>query len=294
MTPSIKFRVGSIANPMTAAAVAQLYDEGRIDLDAPIQRYVPAFPEKAHPITTRQLGGHLAGIRHYKGGENRIRDPYATVVDGLAIFKDDPLLHEPGTAFSYSSYGFNLLSAVVEGASGHEFLTYMGDVVFRPLGMNDTVADFVTSIIPQRAGFYTRDADGHVVNAPFVNNSYKWAGGGFLSTTEDLLRFANAHLGDGYISDAAKRLLFTEQQTREGEGVGYGFGWFIQTEPDGQQLLYHSGGSVGGTSLLVMRPDAQVVVVGLINLTQANNSIVRDVLTLFARAVSDSRTASPR
>ena len=80
MWPSVKFRVGSISKSMTAAAVATLVDEGRLDLDVPVQRYVPSFPEKAHPITTRQLGGHLGGIRHYNGNENFIRDPYATVL----------------------------------------------------------------------------------------------------------------------------------------------------------------------------------------------------------------------
>ena len=267
MSPSVKFRVGSISKSMTAAAVASLVEKGRLDLDAPVQRYVPSFPEKAHPVTTRQLGGHLGGIRHYRGNENFIRDPYATVLDGLSIFADDPLLHEPGTAFSYTSHGFNLLSAAVEGAAGQPFLDYMLDAVFRPLGMRDTVADFVTPIIRGRTRYYVRDDEGRVVNAPFVNNSYKWAGGGFLSTTGD-------------------ELLFTEQATRDGEGVGYGFGWFIRTRDDGRQLLSHSGGSVGGTSLMVMEPDTRVVVVGLINLTGANNSVVREVLDLFIEAAA--------
>ena len=289
MWPSVKFRVGSISKSLTAAAVATLVEEGRLDLDVPIQRYVPSFPEKTYPITTRQLGGHLGGIRHYQGDENFIRDAYATVVDALSIFEDDPLLHEPGTAFSYTSYGFNLISAVVEGAAGQPFLQYMRETVFGPLGMHDTVADFVTSLIPQRTGYYVRDADGHLVNAWFVNNSYKWAGGGFLSTTEDVLRFANAHLGHEYLSDSARRLLFTEQKTRDGEGVGYGFGWFIRTDDAGRRLLYHSGGSVGGTSMMMMQPDTGVVVVGLINLTGANNSVVREVLQLFV----DPAAASP-
>ena len=220
MSPTVKFRVGSISKSMTAAAVATLVGEGRLDLDAPVQRYVPSFPEKAQPITTRQLGGHLAGIRHYQGDENLIRDPYPTVLDGLAIFADDPLLHEPGTAFAYTSHGFNLLSAAVAGAAGRPFLDYMREAVFRPLGMRDTVADFVTPIIPGRTSYYVRDASGRVVNAPFVNNSYKWAGGGFLSTTEDVVRFAGAHLGDAFLSESARKLLFTEQRTRDGEGVG--------------------------------------------------------------------------
>ena len=286
MSPSVKFRVGSISKSITAAAVASLVEDGRLDLDAPVQQYVPSFPEKAHPITTRQLGGHLGGIRHYQGNENFIRDPYETVVDGLSIFADDPLLHEPGTAFSYTSHGFNLISAVVEGAVKQPFLDYMREAVFRPLGMRDTVADFVTPIIPGRTRYYVRDAEGRVVNAPFVNNSYKWAGGGFLSTTEDVLRFANAHLDDGFLSKSSRELLFTEQRTRDGEGVGYGFGWFIRTRDDGRRLLSHSGGSVGGTSLMVMEPETRVVVVGLINLTGANNGVVREVLDLFIDAAA--------
>lgn len=286
MWPSVKFRVGSVSKSMTAAAVATLVEAGRLDLDAPIQRYVPSFPEKPHPITTRQLGGHLAGIRAYEGDENFIRDPYPTVLAALEIFQDDPLLHRPGTAFSYTSYGFNLISAVVEGASGQPFLSYMRDAVLGPLGMRETLADFVTPIVPGRTSYYVRNDAGHVVNAPFVNNSYKWAGGGFLSTTEDVLRFANAHLGDDYLSDSSRDLLFTEQQTRDGQAVGYGFGWFIQQDAAGRRLLSHSGGSVGGTSLMIMQPETQVVVVGLINLTRANNGVVREVLRRFIDAAS--------
>ncbi len=286
MLPSVKFRVGSISKSMTAAAVAKLVQEGRLDVDLPIQHYVPSFPEKAHPITTRQLGGHLGGIRHYEGDENFIRDPYPTVLDGLDIFADDPLLHEPGAAFAYTSYGFNLISAVVAGAAKQPFLDVLRDTVFRPLGMRDTVADFVTPIISGRTSYYARDAEGRVVNAPFVNNSYKWAGGGFLSTTEDVLRFANAHLDDGFLSEASRKLLFTEQRTHDGEETGYGFGWFVRTREDGRRLLSHSGGSVGGTSLMVMEPETRVVVVGLINLTRANNSVVTEVLDLFLAAAA--------
>jgi CubicO group peptidase (beta-lactamase class C family) len=286
MWPSVKFRVGSVSKSMTSAAVATLVDAGRLDLDVPIQRYVASFPEKPHPITTRQLGGHLAGIRTYEGDENFIRDPYSSVVDALSIFQDDPLLHPPGTAFSYTSYGFNLISAVVEGASGQPFLDYMDDAVFRPLGMRETVADWLTPIVPGRASYYVRNDAGLVVNAPFVNNSYKWAGGGFLSTTEDVLRFANAHLREGYLSKASRKMLFTEQQTNVGAGVGYGFGWFIQQDDTGRRLLSHAGGSVGGTSLMIMQPEARVVVVGLINLTGANNDVVREVLNRFVDAAS--------
>ena len=288
MWPSVKFRVGSISKSITAAAVATLVDDGRLELDVPIRRYVPSFPEKAYPITTRQLGGHLGGIRHYQGDENFIRDPYASVLDSLSIFQNDPLLHEPGTAYAYTSYGFNLIGAIVEEAAGQPFLDYLRDAVFYPLSMRDTTADFIAPIILQRASYYVRDASGQVVNAPFVNNSYKWAGGGLLSTTEDILRFANAHLSRDFLSDSARDLLFTEQKTVSGERVGYGFGWFVQTDADGRRLLGHSGGSVGGTSLMLIQPDTRVAIVGLINLTSAQNGVLREVLRTFVEAAEAS------
>jgi serine beta-lactamase-like protein LACTB len=292
MWPSAKFRVGSISKSMTAAAAATLVEAGRLDLDVPIQRYVPSFPEKAHPITARQLGGHLGGIRHYKGGENLINEQYDTVSEALLIFAADPLKHPPGSEFLYTSHGFNLLSAVVEGAAGEDFLTYMRHAVFRPLGMGDTVADHVEPIIAGRTSYYVRDDAGQVVNAPWVNNSYKWAGGGFLSTTEDVLRFANAHLGDEYLSREARRLLFAEQRNAAGEGVGYGLGWFVDTDDDGRRLFFHAGGSIGGTALMIMQPETGVVVVGLINLSGAQNGVVRDVLRLFVGA-ADMTTSEP-
>src|SRR6266849_3757702 len=111
VTRTTMFRIGSVSKPLTAVALAQLVEQGTLDLDAPVQRYVPSFPEKPCPVTTRELAGHLAGIRHYQGDEFLSNTPYPSVTAGLAIFERDSLLFEPGTRFSYSSYGFNLISA---------------------------------------------------------------------------------------------------------------------------------------------------------------------------------------
>jgi hypothetical protein len=90
---------------------------------APIQKYVPSFPKKGSVITVKMVAGHLGGIRHYQGDEFVIQKHYANVTEGLASFKDDPLVSPPGTKFNYSSYGFNLLSAAIESASGQDFLS---------------------------------------------------------------------------------------------------------------------------------------------------------------------------
>ena len=129
------YRLGSIAKTVTATAVLQLAEKGKLDLDAPVQRYVPSFPVKPWPLTCRQLLAHLGGVRWYEGGEMESTQHYRSVTDALAMFKDDPLAFEPGTAFLYTSYGYNLLGAAVEGASGASYVEYVRRNVFAPAGM---------------------------------------------------------------------------------------------------------------------------------------------------------------
>jgi CubicO group peptidase (beta-lactamase class C family) len=273
VTPATRFRIGSVSKPLTAAALGLLVDAGRLDLDAEVQAYVPDFPRKRWPITSRQVAGHLAGIRHYDGDEFLSNRPYETVREGLAIFESDSLLFEPGTRFAYSSYGWNLLSAVIEGASGHDFLSFMEERVFGPIGMRSTTADRPHAIVPDRARpYHGRVPEPGLFNAPFVDNSYKWAGGGFLSTPEDMVRFGLEHLrslgGQGILRPGTVRLLWTSQRRSDGEETGYGIGWSSGTTPDGRNWVGHGGGSIGGTSYLLVLPERETVVAMATNFTR--------------------------
>ncbi len=264
-TAATLFRIGSVSKSLTSVALGLLVQEGRLDLDAPVQKYVPDFPRKAWPITTRQLAGHMAGIRHYEGSEFESREPFDTVRKGLAIFENDALLFEPGTRFAYSSYGWNLIAAVIEGASGERFLDFMERRVFRPAGMAHTSADRPAAIIPGRARFYTRDASGNVVNAAYVDDSYKWAAGGFLSTAEDLVALGNALLEGRLLAPETLRLLWTSQRTSDGKDTEYGMGWRVDRDERGRRRVRHSGGAQGGTANLVIYPDEALVAALLVN-----------------------------
>ncbi len=283
VTRETQFRIGSVSKPLTATAVGLLYEQGKLDLDAPVQRYVPWFPDKGYPITTRQLAGHLAGIRHYRDREFFLNRHFATVRDGLTIFQDDSLLFPPGTRFSYSSYAWNLVSAVVEGASGEDFLRYMAAHVFRPLGLTHTAPDRADSLIPGRTQFYDRDTVGGYRVAPAVDNSYKWAGGGFVSTAEDLVKFGSALLEPGFLKRETLELLFTSQHTSGGEETGYGIGWFVRTDSLGHRWAFHGGGSVGGTTAFGLDRDSHVVVAILTNLTDAPLDRAREIQAAFDR-----------
>jgi serine beta-lactamase-like protein LACTB len=266
LTTETRMRIGSVSKSVTSAAVALLVQEGKLDLDAPVQRYVPSFPQKQAEITTRQLAGHLAGIRHYRGNEMYSARAYPTVTASLEIFKGDTLLHAPGSKYFYSSYGWNLLSAVVEGAADEPFLTVMNRRVFQPLGLRSIVAEHVDSLIPFRAHYYERTRNGVLRNAPFVDNSYKWAGGGFISNTEDLVRFGSAMLQPGFLEASTLTTLFTPMRTTGGEDTHYAIGWRV-AEHEGRREISHSGGSVGANAFLVLYPEQRVVVALLSNTT---------------------------
>ena len=266
--PHTKMRIGSVSKSLTSAAVGLLYEQGKLDLDAAVQKYVPSFPKKRYPITARQLAGHLAGIRGYLPGSRsevfNMRH-YDSVVAGLELFQDDPLLFEPGEKYSYSSHGFNLLSAVVEGASGQDFLSYMQENVFDPLGMKNTTADHTDQVIPHRTRFYERNDARTWENAPYVDNSYKWAGGGFISTAEDLLRFGRGIISGGLLKPKTVQLLLTPQRTKDGKPTGYGIGWRTGADDHGRRRIGHGGGSVGGKAQFVIYPDSKVILAMMIN-----------------------------
>ncbi len=277
-----KFRIGSVSKPITAAAMALLVEQGKLDLDAPVQQYVPYFPQKEYPITVRQVAGHIAGIRHYRGTEMLLDKRFNSVKESLSIFDKDTLMFEPGTRYMYSSYGWNLLSAVVEGASGEEFLYFMQKNVFDKLGLTNTTPDHIDSLITGRTRYYQLDTKGRVVNATYVDNSYKWAGGGFISTSEDVAKFANAFMKEGFVKQSTLDDFITSQKLNNGEATGYGVGWASGTDVWNRRYYGHTGGSVGGITMMRIYPAEQVVITILTNSSNVSNGqLTAQLASLF-------------
>jgi CubicO group peptidase (beta-lactamase class C family) len=141
----------------------------------------------------------------------------------------------------------------------------MDSEVFTPLNMNDTVADQVFDLIPNRAEVYVPGPDGMPLNAPPADNSYKWAGGGFLSTSEDLVDFGFGMLYSDILEDATKELLWTPQETSDGGRTTYGIGWNVGPADGGDRYVMHSGGSVGGSTYFRINRDKEVVMALIVN-----------------------------
>ncbi|HYP29672.1 MAG TPA: serine hydrolase domain-containing protein [Blastocatellia bacterium] len=283
------YRTASIAKPLTATAVMQLAEQGKLDLDAPIQKYCPAFPEKQWPVTARQLLGHLGGVRHYKAsGESNGTTYYYTIEDSLRIFKDEPLLHEPGTKFNYTTYGYSVLGCAIEGASGARYEDYMREHVFGAAKMERTRIDNHRFIIPDRTRGYMRLDQtthallpaflkaqvkvGQIFNAPLHDTSMKVPGGGLVSTAPDLVSFGLSMMNGLLVKPSTRDQMWTAQKLRDGSPTSYGLGWGVGEVPGmkGVALYSHSGGQAGTSTMLYLIPGKNLVIAGMCNLQGAD------------------------
>ena len=267
VTNLTRFRIGSVSKSLAAGGLLVLLAEGGLALDADVRRYVPEFPAKPWPVTVRQAAGHTAGIRHYRSPNEFLSTThYNSVIEALAPFGGDSLLFEPGTRYSYSTFGWTLVSAAIERAAGQDFLAFMQQRVLDSLGLRHTAADFSDSLVPDRARFYSRaDSLRPRVNTAAVDNSIKWAGGGYLSTSEDIARFADGLMAGRLVPDSLVQLAWTSQRTRDGATTGYGLGFFVAADSLGRRTISHGGGAAGSRAQLLIYPDERLIFVALWN-----------------------------
>jgi len=247
--------------------IAKLLQNNLIDIDEPIGNVLKGLPTNHSKTTIRQLAGHLGGIRHYDDmNELGNTHEYTTSAEALSIFIDDPLVGIPGESYSYSTYGYTLIRAVVEQVTGSNFLSLVEEQALEPLNLTETIPDRTSVEVPDRTEFYYLADDGsYIVGSP-INVSYKWAGGGYLSTVVDLAKLGMAHLNQNILTRSTRDLLWTSQQTSSGQITGYGMGWFIYDD-----WVEHPGGALGGSTLLRVYPEEQRVVAIAANLSMRGN-----------------------
>lgn len=330
-------RIASISKPLTMLLVAKLIDEGKLDLNKPISFYLKdKFPKKTWKnkpveITVGQLASHLGGIRDYKsiGVDGQplksnsesfefrgIIKHYNDVYESLQVFKDDDLIAEPGTDFNYTSFGWVLISAVVQSVleKDQKFENYLVNTMLKQkLGMVNTYLDVNDSLIPNRANYYEKSKNSTFMNAPFVDNSYKWAGGGILSTIPDLLKFGNvmlySYLGErndpiygnlkGFLKKETVKSLWTPVPACAPKIRNFmvsGMGWFVIdpkatkiecascSEPPFAHVACHTGSAIGASSVLIILPEEEIVIAAFCNLGPISlYNICCDVIKIFLK-----------
>ncbi len=280
------FRLGSVAKVVTAAIGARLLDQGVIDLDAPISTYRPGLPEAHRATTLRQLYNHQGGVRHYAPNDLNPLSPtgsidtkiFLSTDEALAIFINDDLIAAPGTSVNYSTFGYTLISAVLESASGASFTDLIAREVSVPLGLDTLGPEDPFAIVPGRVGFYDPPAmylrlipQLPLPNIPAINAfpstpTYKYAGGGMHGTASDVAMFGAAQMAGNFISETARQALFTPRTEASGGTPALGLGWRIDHHDMLGQRYHHAGNMQGCRAQLALYPEHGLSVALMSNL----------------------------
>lgn len=274
-TPRTTYRTASIGKSFTAIAVLQLVEAGTVSLDDDIRTWVPEFPAKPWPVTVRQLLGHLGGVSHYRdlARDNRMTKRMNTA-EAIAVFKDWPLVAEPGTEYVYTTYGYNLLGALVEKASGMPYGQYLRRKVFAPAGMQHAALDdFRTRDAWHAVGY--RPVGGGVAPSHKLDVSSRFGGGGARASVVDLLAFGRAVMASTLVKPETTRMMQVPMETRDGRLTDYGMG-FATYPLRGHFLVAHAGGQPETSTYLVIIPAERLAIALAMNV-EDQADLLRDI-----------------
>lgn len=267
-TPTTPYRTYSISKGITAVAVMQAVERGELDLDEDIRDFLPAFPEKRWTVRLIHLLTHTSGVRHYKenAGEISSTIEYPTLSDSLAVFAADPLGFEPGTAYRYTSFGFNMLTGALERVTGDSFGEVLAERVFGPAGMvHSSLADAKREIPGIATAYWAPRMGRHRRIDELPNVSGKYGSSGVVSTPSDLVRLFLA-LDDCKLMSAetsARMIEVTDPEVADGQALG----WNAVVE-NGRRVVYRTGAGTGYTGIVEYFPDHGVAGAVLINQNQ--------------------------
>lgn len=273
--PQTVFQSGSTGKQFAAAAALLLADEGRLGLDDPVSKYVPA-PAHWAPITVRHLLTHTSGIPEYTDSIDLRRD--YTEAELVAMAGERPLDFAPGTKWSYSNTAYAVLGAVIRKASGKFYGDVLEERIFAPLDMETARVISEEDIVPDRAAGY-RLENGVLKNqqwvAPLLNTT---ADGALYLSVLDLAKWARALDTDRPLRGALRERMWTPARLASGDvadarGKGYGFGWFVGRH-NGHPLVDHSGSWQGFQAWIGRFPAQRMTVVVLSNLAGSDPGLV--------------------
>ncbi len=271
VTTETMFRWASCSKSLAAIAALQLAEKGQLDLDADVRKYVPEFPDNGVKITLRHLLEHQSGIVHYSNGKviqskvaYKTPHPFMDPVVGLDKFKESPLLFKPGEKYSYSSYGYLLLSAVVERAGQQKFSDQVRERIAKPLGLTTLQPDFQWIKINHRAVGY-RLTNGQVLLSTDTDQSWKWGGGAYISTVGDFAGFAEGLLNSKLVSKETETKMWTPQSTSDGKPTEYGLGFEVVMKNGAVEKIFHEGKQEKTRTRFVIYPKQNNAVVVMTN-----------------------------
>lgn len=265
LDPDMVFRIGSITKQFTAVGILMLAEEGKLDLQDEITKFLSDYPTQGKTITIEHLLTHTSGIKSYTS----MPDFFAmmrkdmSVDEVIDVFKGQPMEFGPGESWNYNNSGYILLGAVIEKVSGVSYAEFVQKNIFDPAGMKHSFYGGASPIIPGRAEGYSSGRKGFV-NAPYLSMTLPYAAGSLLSSVDDLALWFQSLLEGKLIAEESLKKAWESYSLIDGTDTGYGYGWMI-SEYEGFRIIEHGGGINGFTSHLIFVPAEKLVVVLLTN-----------------------------
>ena len=261
-------RIASVTKPMTAIAMLQLYEKGLIDLDVPIQTYLPEFPKKAKgDITIRQLLKHTSGIPHYASKWDAMSfTHYDSLTEALKAFEDKELEFEPGTQYTYSSYGYTILGAIIERVTEMSYGAYMKKNIWDIAGMKNTSLEEKGQEYSNKSKLYLKIGSTYI-KSPKTDLSIIYSAGGVQSTADDLLKFGEAVLTNKLVDSTSLDMMInaTDDLAPAKGDDPYGLGWSVYDDPELGKIIQHGGTQPGVSAFFSIFLDHKIVSVVLSN-----------------------------
>ena len=283
-TSKTVYHIDSITKNLTSAAVIQLAEQRKLDLDERVEKYVPEIHALSSTATIRSLMNHTSGIPDYTAlgpkSEN-IEAVNFTHQDFLAIIQKEKPLFPPAQRWWYDNSGYYLLGMIIEKVTGEAYADYMLNHVFNPLGMDSTRYCDARSIVKDPAAGYI-SAKGHLVNAAPMTWNTPFSGGGLCSTVSDLVTWQLALNQGRVVSPAGLALMRAPTVLSDGTAVDYGLGT-RRGELQSHHIFGHTGSGGGFNNVLEYYPDDDLTIIVLTNSESSVTAL--DIAGRIARSV---------
>lgn len=279
VVPSTRFGLGSISKTLTMAGALRLVDAGVLDLDAPVERYLPDFPHAGRGITVRRIATHQSGLSDaFETASYQTRVHYDTVDAAYRLIVAHPLEFEPGSKVEYRTASYTVIARVMEAVAGKPYETIMREQVLEPLGLTSIVPNDPRVDMADRVRFYMTNDDGAFIAGPYFDPSFKLAGAGYIATAEDVARFGAALVDGPFLSDRARRELLTPVPLADGTVTEWAPGIRV-AEWQGRRMYHIPGGGIGISTWLFVFPDDRLSMAVLTNVpTGAAGGRTRNVI----------------
>lgn len=277
------FRIGSITKQFTAVAILKLVEEGKIDLKAPIQTYLPTFPQKRKMISVEHLLTHTSGLVDITEAPNFLNNLAKRNISPKKLvdyFKEEPLVFNPGDAFMYCNSGYHLLGLIIESVSNQTYGSYLEENLFQPASLKFTMEDNNRTIIPTRIKGYDL-LDENIVNTDYIDMIIPYSAGNLLSNTQDINQWYKSLFDGKIISKGTLNKAHENFILNNGRPAPYGYGWFI-TQFQGEKVIQHSGSVNGFSSNMIYLPSQQLLTVVLTNCSCYYPTFISEKITAYA------------